>query len=73
MQPMFAGPVGPVEVFFYWLEAIFRDFYWRGAIGLLSASSPDVDVHMLCTRMGIVVECQILVLVGVLIVVIKSS
>ena len=39
---MFTGPVGPVEVFFYWPEAIFGDFYWPGAIGPLLASSPDV-------------------------------
>ena len=37
---MFTGPVGPVEVFFYWLEAILGDFYWSGAIGPLLASSP---------------------------------
>ena len=37
---MFAGPVGPVEVFFYWPEAIFRNIYWPGAISFLIASSP---------------------------------
>ena len=37
---MFTGPVGPVEVFFYWPEAIFGNFYWPGAIGPLLASSP---------------------------------
>ena len=37
---MFTGPVGPVEVFFYWPEAVFGNFYWPGAIGLPLASSP---------------------------------
>ena len=37
---MFTGPVGPVEVFFYWPETVFGNFYWPGAIGLPLASSP---------------------------------
>ena len=37
---MFTGPVGPVEVFFYWPEAVFWNFYWPGAIGSPLASSP---------------------------------
>ena len=37
---MFTGPVGPVEVFFYWPEAIYRNFYRPGAIGLLLVLSP---------------------------------
>ena len=37
---MFTGPVGPVEVFFYWPEADFGNFYWPGAIGSPLASSP---------------------------------
>ena len=37
---MFTGPAGPVEVFFYWPEAVFGNFYWPGAIGLPLASSP---------------------------------
>ena len=37
---MFTGPVGQVEGFFYWPEAIFGDFYWPGAIGPLLTSSP---------------------------------
>ena len=37
---MFTGPVGPVEVFFYWPEAVFGKFYWPGAIGSPLASSP---------------------------------
>ena len=41
---MFNGPVGPVEVIFYWPEAIFENFYWPGAIGLLLASSPDIEI-----------------------------
>ena len=36
---MFTGPVGPVEVIFNWPEAIFGNFYWPGAIGLLLAST----------------------------------
>ena len=38
---MFTGPVGPVEVFFYWPKAVFGNFYWPGAIGSPLASSPD--------------------------------
>ena len=38
---MFTGPVGPVEVFFYWPEAVLGNFYWPGAIGSPLASSPD--------------------------------
>ena len=37
---MFTGPVGPVEVHFYWPEAVFGNFYWPGACGTLLASSP---------------------------------
>ena len=37
---MFTGPVGPVEVFLYWPEAVFGNFYWPGAIGSPLASSP---------------------------------
>ena len=37
---MFTGPVGPVEDFFYWPEAVFENFYWPGAIGSPLASSP---------------------------------
>ena len=37
---MFTGPVGPVEVIFYWPEAVFGNFYWPGAICLLLALSP---------------------------------
>ena len=38
---MFTGPVGPVEVFFNWPEAVFGNFYWPGAIiGSPLASSP---------------------------------
>ena len=37
---MFTVPVGPVEVFFYWPEAVFGNFYWPGAIGSPLASSP---------------------------------
>ena len=37
---MLTGAVGPVEVFFYWPEAVLGNFYWPGAIGPLLASSP---------------------------------
>ena len=40
---MLIGPVGPVEVFFYWAEAVFGNFYWPGAIGSPSASSPGMS------------------------------
>ena len=39
---MFTGPVGPVEVFFYWPEAVFGNFDWPGAIGSPLASSPGM-------------------------------
>ena len=39
---MFSGPVGPVEVFFNWTEAVFGNFYWPGAIGSPLASSPGL-------------------------------
>ena len=39
---MFTGPVGPVEVYFYWPEAVFGNFYWPGAIGSPLASSPEI-------------------------------
>ena len=41
---MFTGPVGPVEEFFYWPEAVFGNFYWPGAIGSPLASSPGLDI-----------------------------
>ena len=40
---MFTGPVGPVEVFFYWPETVFGNFYWPGAIGSPLASSPGMS------------------------------
>ena len=40
---MFTGPVGPVEVFFYWPETVFGNFYWPGAIGSPLASSPVIE------------------------------
>ena len=42
---MFTGPVGPVEVFFYWPETVFGNFYWPGAIGLPLASSPALVIN----------------------------
>ena len=42
---MFTSLVGPVEIFFYWPEAVFGNFYWPGAICSLLASSPDVYIH----------------------------
>ena len=54
---MFTGPVGPVEVFFYWPEAVFGNFYWPGAIGSPLASSPVVFVilppFVFCILFGI--------------------
>ena len=46
---MFTGPVGPVEVFFYWPEAIFGNFYWPEAIGSPLTSSP-ADCFMVQTQ-----------------------
>ena len=43
---MFTGPVGPVEVFFYWPETVFGNFYWPGAIGLPLASSPAIILEL---------------------------
>ena len=37
---MFTGPVGPVEVFFYWPVTVFGNFYWPEAIGSPLATSP---------------------------------
>ena len=60
---MFTGPVGPVEVFFYWPEAVFGNFYWPGAIGLPLASSPapgtvvrwsDADPPLVITLMPLI-------------------
>ena len=42
---MFTGPVGPVEVFFYWPAAVSGIFYWPGAIGSPLASSPDEVIN----------------------------
>ena len=42
---MFTSPVGPVEVFFYWPEAVFWNFYWPWAIGSPLASSPDIYIY----------------------------
>ena len=46
MSPNDTGHLGPVEVFFYWPEAVFGNFYWPWAIGSPLASSP-VYVQML--------------------------
>ena len=43
---MFTGPVGPVEVSFYWPEAVLGNFYWPGAIGSPLASSPAQNVAL---------------------------
>ena len=48
---MFTGPVGPVEVFFYWPKAVLGNFYWPGAIGPLLASGPAGLVVMRNTLM----------------------
>ena len=47
---MFTVPVGPVEVFFYWPEAVFGNFYWPGAIGLPLASSPALIKYVAFTN-----------------------
>ena len=44
---MLTGPVVPVEVFFYWPEAVFWNFYWPGAIGSPLASSPAASLSLL--------------------------
>ena len=46
---MFTGPVGPVEVFFYWPEDVFGNFYWPGAIVSPLASSPGI-LYGFCKR-----------------------
>ena len=40
---MFTGPLGPVEVCFYWPEAVFENSYWPEASGLPFSVEP-------CTR-----------------------
>ena len=47
---MFTGPVGPIEVFFYWPEAVLGNIYWPGAIGSPLASSPALVV--VCQKSG---------------------
>ena len=54
---MFIGPVGPVEVFFYWPEAVFGNFYWPGAIGSPLASSPE-DIVVPGTRKSVRMRVQ---------------
>ena len=51
---MLTRPVGPVEVFFYWPEAVLRNFYWPGAIGSPLASSParEFSTHIIGYRLG---------------------
>ena len=50
---MFTGPVGPVEVFFYWPEAVLGNFFWPGAIGSPLASSPGTPSLHVITGGGI--------------------
>ena len=52
---MLTSLVGPVEVFFYWPEAVLGNFYWPGAIGSPLTSSPVYSV--------ILSECESIVLV----------
>ena len=59
---MFTGPVGPVEVFFYWPEAVLGNFYWPGAIGSPLVSSP-AEYHYpytpaSATNSNILVSCK---------------
>ena len=56
---MLTGPVGPVEVFFYWPEAVFGDFYWPGAIGSPLASSPGLLHHFLPTLIRILKRTEV--------------
>ena len=44
---MFTGPVGPVEVFFYWPKAVLGNFYWPGVIGSPLASSSVYDFSII--------------------------
>ena len=54
---MFTGPVGPVEVIFYWPETVFGNFYWPGAIGLPLASSPVIHNQLQPTdRLSIIIS-----------------
>ena len=54
---MFTGPVGPVEVFFYWPEVVFGNFYWPGAIGSPLASSPGPNLGKLLPSYG-AIDCS---------------
>ena len=49
---MFTGPVGPVEVFFYWPETVLGNFYWPGAIGSPLASSPAIFPEFTVCKFG---------------------
>ena len=42
---MFTGPVGPVEVLFYWTKAILGNFYWPGAIRTTVSVEPCSLFH----------------------------
>ena len=56
---MFTGPVGPVEVFFYWPEAVFGNFYWPGAIGSPLASSPGLEETIFLIENKITGKCNL--------------
>ena len=56
---MFTGPVGPVEVFFYWPENVFGNFYWPGAIGSPLPSSPGFDHSFLLFKYKSIVDVGI--------------
>ena len=50
---MFIGPVRPVEIFFYWHEAVLGKFYWPWASSLQLASSPvNKTVHEMVIRIA---------------------
>ena len=54
---MFTGPVGPVEVFFYWPEAIFGNLHWPGVTSSLLASSPGTDsLYQLIQSEGLILS-----------------
>ena len=63
---MFTGPVGPVEVYFYWPEAVLGNFYWPGAIGSPLALSPGVVGYDLCCDGPLLLcVCKLVLWVGV--------
>ena len=50
---MLTGPVEPVEVFFYGLEAVLGNIYWPGASGSLLATSHVTIIYLNFTYLSI--------------------